>query len=456
MKVISLPLKDVIEITGNQPVDGCVSRKSSFCFEVKVQDGYILYNSLTKECLYFDEAEYIKEDTRNILIQKWYYVPSDFDEIKFVDDIRDIANYTLCQINGFDYYTILPTTDCNARCFYCFEANTRKVIMTDETVDKVINYIDRTRCKDKKLTFQWFGGEPLYNKKAIHDICSALKKKNVDFDSVMISNGILFDVQTIKEAKELWNLKNVQITLDGTEKIYNKVKAYIYENINAYECVLNNIDNLLSSEIEVLIRLNLDAYNAQDMNLLVEELALRYKGQKGLRVYSHTLFEEVGRCISFKRTHERRKKICDFQNVLKEKINSLGLNSQDRIERKFMTHFCMADTYGSIVILPDGHLSKCESCIDKYFVGHVDSDCLDEVMLAKYYRHCENIDECKTCVLYPDCIRLEVCHESGHCYKEFREQKFLKLKKAILNEYELFLKHEKSMTDCKSEKHENV
>lgn len=40
MKIISLPLREVIDITGNQPSFGCVSRKSSFYFDVKVDKGY--------------------------------------------------------------------------------------------------------------------------------------------------------------------------------------------------------------------------------------------------------------------------------------------------------------------------------------------------------------------------------------------------------------------------------
>ena len=447
MKVISLPLKDVIEIAGDQPLLDCVSRKSSFCYEVKVKGGCLLYNSLTKECLFLSEAELKEDEIRNILEKKWYYVPSEFDEIKFVEDIRDIANYTLCQTDGFVSYTILTTTDCNARCFYCFEANAPKIAMTDEMIGKVLEYIDRTRCKDKKLGIQWFGGEPLYNKKAIDVICAGLKNRNIEYDSTMISNGYLFDKQTIEDAKKLWNLKTVQITLDGTEKVYNRVKAYIYENVNAYECVLNNIENLLSSEINVTIRLNIDAYNVKDMNLLVEELASRYKGKKGLTVYSHTLFEEVGKCNAFRRTQERRKDLCDSQNDLDDRIVSYGLNPNARINRKFMTHFCMADSYGSIVILPDGHLTKCESCLEGDFVGHVDFGNLDEKMLAKYSKRYENTEECKTCVLYPDCIRLEVCHETGSCHKEFRDKKISDLEKAILNEYHAFLELENNKVE---------
>lgn len=454
MKILSLPVKDVCDIVGEQSYCGCSFRKSSFCYEVEVEGKRLFYNTLTKECLFTDENDdknYVKKE----LSKKWFYVPNEFDELKFVDDIRDVFNYTLCQAHGIKGYTILPTTDCNARCFYCFEAKSQKITMSDEIANRVVEYIDRSRCKEsKELNISWFGGEPLYNQYAIDIICTGLKEKYIDYKSFMISNGYLFDKPTIEKAKELWNLYKVQITLDGTEKIYNKVKAYKNKDKNAYERVLNNIDNLLDSGIKVAIRLNIDAYNMKDVKLLVNELACRYKGKKGLSVYSHTLFEDVDRC-NFKRTNERRKEICDFQRELEKDIASLGLyRSPYIVKSEFMTHFCMADSLNSIVILPDGHLTKCEGCLDDNYVGNIYDGNLNDDMLAYYGAHCEKLEECKTCLLYPECIRLKVCHESDTCHKEFREKKILDIKDCIVGLYHSYLEKKKNESDEENKKTE--
>ena len=446
MNIISLPLKEVIDIVGAQLIQqSCALRKSSFYFEVEVQDGCILYNTLTKEILFVDKEECRDDTIKNVLVEKWFYVPCDFNEMNFVDEIRDVIKYTLCQPSGFVSYIILPTTGCNARCFYCFEANSKKITMTDQMVGKVIDYIDRTRNKDSKLSLQWFGGEPLMNKKAINRICSSLAERKIEFGSSMISNGYLFDEETIDDAKKKWNLNSVQITLDGTEDTYNRVKSYVYKDVNAYKRVLDNIDNLLSSGIEVSIRLNIDVYNTKYIRCLINELALRFKGKKGVTIYSHTLYEEVGKCGGFIRTDEHRKEICDFQKSLEDEIVSLGLADSKHymIDRKFKVHFCMADTAGSIVILPDGHLTKCESCLDGDYVGHIDDECLNDDMLAKYSKCYEKLEECKTCILYPGCIRLEVCHEAEKCHKEFRDKRISDLKDAIIYEYNAFCEHEK-------------
>ena len=185
MKIISLPIKEVFDIVGAQLVqESCAPRISSFYYEVKVKNGYVLYNTLTKEILFVDEEEYYDNGIKNLLFEKWFYVPADFNEMSLVDDIRNVIKYTLRQPSGFVSYIILPTTGCNARCFYCFEANSKKITMTDQMVDKVIDYIDRTRNKESKLSLQWFGGEPLLNKKAINKICSSLAERYFEHTAV--------------------------------------------------------------------------------------------------------------------------------------------------------------------------------------------------------------------------------------------------------------------------------
>jgi hypothetical protein len=108
----------------------------------------------------------------------------------------------------------------------------------------------------------------------------------------MTSNGYLFDAETVQRAKELWQLKNVQITLDGREKTYNLVKRYIYDNVNAFERVLKNIELLTAAGIHVAIRLNVDKHNIEEMLLLLPLLHERFGDNKYLSVYSHELFGE--------------------------------------------------------------------------------------------------------------------------------------------------------------------
>jgi len=71
----------------------------------------------------------------DFLIKNWFLVPENFDEDAVISTIREkqqrIINDTyLDHPKGF---TILTTSTCNARCFYCYEKNMKnKTHMTME------------------------------------------------------------------------------------------------------------------------------------------------------------------------------------------------------------------------------------------------------------------------------------------------------------------------------------
>lgn len=64
--------------------------------------------------------------------------------------------------------------------------------MSNETAHKAAAYI-AAHCGGEKVHLHWFGGEPLFNKQVIDIICTDLTEKGIVYESMMISNGYLFD-----------------------------------------------------------------------------------------------------------------------------------------------------------------------------------------------------------------------------------------------------------------------
>ena len=121
----------------------------------------------------------------------------------------------------------------------------------------------------------------------------------------MISNGYLMNEETAKKAKDFWNLSNIQITLDGTEKIYNKVKNYIYkDNPNPFKTIIDNIHYLLNNNITVSVRMNCDKHNEEDLKELVKYLSEEFKEKNNFSMYVWPIFEE-----GFKRSSEDHEKL---------------------------------------------------------------------------------------------------------------------------------------------------
>ena len=414
-------------------------RLMHFVVQQPVEEGVLLYNVLTKAVVLLtpEEGQRMEENTAAIpdLVAKWFAVPLSFDDRNLAREVRAVGKMLEKRPRGISGYTILTTTDCNARCFYCYERGRRRIPMTDSTARKVAEFILRNN-PGEKVNLRWFGGEPLYNKGVISLICELLRDANVEYRSSMVSNGYLFDDKTIAEAVDLWNLKKVQITLDGTEEIYNRSKAFIYEEGSPYRRVLENIHRLLKADIRVNIRLNIDRHNADDLFNLADILSAEYGGDERFTVYSHTLFDAGSAESTFSHTEIQRSELFDTRMRLQDKLRKGKIAVEHKLPDKLKLHRCMADSDANILILPDGHLGKCEHYSENHWFGSLDSPERDETVLADFKRLREEIDACADCPFYPDCFRLTLCDEAVHCHPEEREEKRQEVRRSLLSFYE--------------------
>ena len=435
--IIPTPLQ-YEQIVGRQKrVDGERYRLMTYVVQQPVTDGLLLYNTLTCSMVLLQPDEAADLTAQRELIDRWFMVPQGHDDRKLCRQVRQMAALLKPAAKAITYYTIFPTTGCNARCFYCFEKGAKPVTMTSETASKVVRYIVAHRGSET-VHICWFGGEPLVNAKAIDQICTELREQGVPFRSEMISNGYLFDAERVQRAKDLWQLKRVQITLDGTAQTYNRVKDYVYRDVNAFERVLQNIGLLTGTGIHTRIRLNVGKHNIGEMAELVELLHQRFGANERLSVYSAGLLDEEHNAELFAQRMQLEQQItaCGFARKLYDLPKDIRLNC------------CMADDDGSrVVIAPDGHLGKCHHYLDREFFGHIDSEERNEAILRKFKERRADIEACATCFYYPQCIRLVMCHTYTICTSVKQQEHLYNMREAMKYEYERYLKNENHYPD---------
>ena len=420
-------------------------RPMYYVVEQPIEEGLLLYHTMTKAMLLLspEEAEIYKTSPTALpqLIEQWFLVPESHDDRLLSRQIRDVARMLKTKSDAITSYTILPTTDCNARCFYCFEKGRSRIPMSSVTAQQTADYII-SHCQRKKVSLHWFGGEPLYNKPVITLICQRLKDSGIEYTSRMTSNGYLFNDDIIKEAKNIWNLKKVQITLDGTEKIYNRSKAYIYKDVNAYRRVIDNIHLLQDTDIHVCIRLNIDMHNADNLSELADELYREFSKPKGISIYIHTLFEEAK---GSKAMHDDDKRSYIYAKMLEieKRLISYGFFKPRRLIRRVKINRCMADSDNSVIIVPNGHIGKCEHYTEDHFIGHIENRNWETQMLQNFRETRNEINACATCFDYPNCIWLKLCEDHPNCYQEERDNQLNKTNQGILRAYHKFKDQEK-------------
>ena len=418
-------------------------RAAKFVLREPVEEGVLCYNALLKILVLLSEEEdeaFRKMDPDSALYEffaeRFFFVPADFDELKTIDEVRAVLRL-LQPKKPLHRFTILPTTDCNARCFYCFEAGCRRENMSMETAEKTAEFILKS-SGDTAAKIHWFGGEPLFKSEVIDRISGILNAAGKEFTSDIVTNGYLLDEETVEKAKKDWHLQSAQITLDGTESVYNRRKAYIYKTGNPFGIVLNNAVNAAKSGISIELRLNVDEKNREDLLRLIDELKTRLKNVPNVRVYARMLYGEYENPRSYEAYYEVR-----------SALEKAGISKGTGIPRRIYTNRCMGDTAEAVVVLPDGSLTSCEHFNEIGPAwGTLSDSSAHKKTVGAWSETYPKTGQCLECARMVDCIRLKSCPVvTPVCSYLEREQRNREMHEGMRSEYERFLQTEQKAAE---------
>lgn len=417
--------------------EGKAYRLMHYVVQQEVEEGVLLYNTLTCALALVTHEEAKNLTAVEDLIVHRFLVPVDHDDKRFCKVLKIGAKLMQKRPKGIKTYTVVTTTGCNARCAYCFEQGTKPIHMTMEMAEKVAQYILNHRGEHEEVKIRWFGGEPLYNFKVMDRISTHLKEHDIKYYSNIITNGYLFSDKLVEKACDLWHLKKVQVTLDGTEENYNRIKAYVHTNgANPYQRVMENIKKLLEAKIPTVnIRIHLTHDNFADVWALTEECGERFRGYNNFHLYFIPLYEYFDSEDAQKVI--QRKAIYDKKAKLEQLAQNIGLNRPPRHNKKegIQLNQCMVDSEDAVMILPEGELGLCEHYLDSRFIGHIDSDDWNQEEMKRAREYWEEIPECDTCAYYPRCYRLKICSNLDVCFKELREDLIASIQYQMIQDY---------------------
>lgn len=413
-------------------------RLLQFCTIEKINGLYFLYNRMTGKFFLITDDEYRLlsnpcklSEASEPFIREWCIVPMNNDDTDLADQFITVREL-LSAKRAITSFTILPTTDCNARCFYYYEMGIARTHMTEQTARDVAEYIIN-KSNGAEVSLRWFGGEPLFNRSAIDTICKTLSDNGIKYHSSMISNAYLFDGDTIKSAVELWNLKRVQITLDGTAENYNRIKAYYkISDKNPFKTVTDNIENITRAKIRVSIRLNLSEENFDDLSSLIDWLDEGYSDKRYLTVYFALLYD------IYDADDDRLSEAVQKNIRLNDKIFEKGLNNKV-MPNKLNGRGCMAQNDGCMVISPTGTLGKCEHFVEgEKTIGSIYSEKINTDVL-NFWKHQVIFDDCKKCPDYIACGRYDSCPNFKHRCDILRDKVRFDTRQTISLAYEAYI-----------------
>lgn len=301
---------------------------------------------------------------------------------------------------------LVPTLNCNFNCPYCFENGKRAKIMSDDTINHLINFI-KELGGTKELTITWYGGEPLLAfpviKKILNRISQESSIKIVKHS--MITNGYLINDKVIKLFQE-YPLDSIQITLDGTKERHNKLRALKANNAPTYNRIIENIglvaNNLTNTELHV--RVNIDKNNANDFFQIYDEFKTKFNNNSNIIVYPGIIrLENEEKTNVIEPAFGR----WDTAYLLYE-LYSKGILKGDVYPSHRVAKTCCAMCVNSYIIGPMGEIYKCWNDVsdESKVIGHIDQHEIENKTL--YYRYHEgcawyNDPVCKSCFFLPIC-----------------------------------------------------
>lgn len=416
---------------------------SKYNIYVNENSRFYVFNQLSGALIEVDEELF--RCLKNNEIEKINASEELFDEMRKAHFICDenlneelivlSANKMFRFANNVARVTILPTIDCNFRCWYCYESHIESK-MSEGDVWAVITF-----CKNilnggaiKKFHLDWFGGEPLLYfdeimypiSKEIKSICENL---HVQFSHSITTNGYLISENMINKLNEI-ELTSYQITLDGSEFYHNRTR-FSESDKHSYSTIVKNIILLCRHirNVDMAVRINYTPKNINSIDKIAYDFPMDVR---------HKILIQPQLVWQFKNV------INEISDVIKEKLDIFIKEGYKRtnVSIPHLFNCCYVENMNQYVVNYDLSVYKCtaRNFVDKKFsIGKILEN--GELMVnSNYYNYfissyMEN-STCLSCEYLPSCcgvcIQKKVEGQPLKCPKE-------DVRKSLLNRINLLI-----------------
>lgn len=305
--------------------------------------------------------------------------------------------------------TILPTLNCNFKCWYCYEKHKPSKLST-KSMKAIIEFI-AIRLENSNvntLVLDWFGGEPLmcfYNviyplSKDVIKLCEA---RNIEFKNIITTNGSLINKRMATLFKDI-ELNQFQITLDGDKEEHNKTR-YSASLKNSFDKIIENINLIYEFSMNAVIelRINYTTQNIESISNILDNFPNHIRQR--LIICPHVVWQYSSEIEKMAEKIEQFKKIAIDKgyNIPKD-----GFGTNRCIS-------CYIENMNQYVINYDLKVYKCTArdFSEKESIGYIQNNG-KFIPNYRYYRYFNTMspfinNKCLECELLPSCLYGSSC-----------------------------------------------
>lgn len=393
-----------------------------------------IYHQLTNALIQIDQElckslmegafESIPADIVEFLTDRCILIEDDIEE----SDLITYSNYKCRYASRYLRVTIMPTLNCNFRCWYCYERH-RNPVVSPEDLRTILRFI-KTRVGETKkdaIVLDWFGGEPMlcFNEVIVpftKELGLWCDEQGIELKVIMTTNGSLIKREHTEDFNAI-GLKQFQITLDGGRECHNRIR-YSRDLRDSYSAIVDAIGYICKyvdgSSVE--LRVNYNSNNIASLPEILDSFDESCRSQ--IYVSPHIVWQNSDEL------ERLRPYISDFCSLAKLKGYR---TSSPGIRRRCVT--CYTENVDQYVINYDLSVYKCTArdfdsahCIGK--IRRTDGHFLPSGL---YYKFCLEQSpfinhRCLQCHVLPSCLQVTSCIQkklegfSPVCMKEHIEE----------------------------------
>ena len=340
---------------------------------------------------------------RNEWVKMGFFVDQRVDERASLLLERKVNIYS--HMKEYAGFVIAPTMNCNARCFYCYEDDTRaNIYLSDDTAEKIINYIKENAIGKKKVFISWFGGEPLMNIKHLKRISAEIidfcKENSIEYDAEVTTNGYFLrdNVALMKECL----ISEIQVTLDGIEEEHIKRKNFI-DGVDSWERIIDGIFQASLNGIHVTVRVNFDKRNFDNVLHLPELLIKNSRWNDNISIYYSPI--EANSCGNFHGIVDEEE-YKEYFKIIHNKLNDIGYYDiyPQALMLKKRSLPCYSASLSTVAIDCLGNIYHCQHqlCREGQSIGNVRDGIVINQELVEWFDG--NVPaKCAECAVLPLC-----------------------------------------------------
>ncbi len=247
--------------------------KYNILFNIYNSNKYCIINPLYQNAdiiskkLYNDiVSNIIPDNYYNLLLKKNYIVDTEEENLYFSHKyIEFIENKNNEEIQIF----FVPTYNCNFNCSYCYQKDydnkTNNIKIHPELIDRFFDFINTNEFFiNRKKYITLFGGEPLLHSKAYKNTIEYFFNKTIqnNIDIAIVTNG--YNIIEYADILTKLHIREIQITLDGTETIHNN-RRKLKSGEGTFSKIVEGINFCLKNNIPVNLRIIVDKENFDNL-----------------------------------------------------------------------------------------------------------------------------------------------------------------------------------------------